>query len=113
MAITDESRTRHLRVHRYQREDGGEHFDEFDVPIDDRAHLDDEVRKHGQVREWFDADLVPLVGQFTDACELLASVDTQSAGAAGGMQARMSQGERGIAVQLDPAQRIEPNLDVR
>jgi ferredoxin len=31
--------TRHLRVYRYKRGDGGEHFDEFDVPVGPRTTL--------------------------------------------------------------------------
>ena len=73
----------------------------------ERAHVDDDVGARRQVGERLDADLTLVVGERAHAGQLLAAVDAHAAGAARGVHAGMAQRQRAVAVQLDPAQRLD------
>ena len=75
--------------------------------LEEAGHLHDQVGEDREVRERLDGDLGAVVVHRARARDLLAPVHQNAAGAARGVQARMAQGQRGIPVQLDPAQCVE------
>ena len=53
-AVVEQGETRRLRVYRYKRGDGGEHFEEFDVPVIPHTILLDALSwiQHNCDRRW-------------------------------------------------------------
>jgi hypothetical protein len=77
-------------------------------PLHERRHVDDQVGHDREVRHRLDRHAPGIeVGEMRDAGEALATVHANTAGAARRVQAGVSDGERRVAVDLDPSERVQ------
>ena len=77
-------------------------------PLGERRHVDDEVGHHGEVRHGLDGDAsVFQVGEACHAREPFAAVHPDATGPARRVEARVTDGERRVAVDLDPSEGVE------